>query len=115
MRYYYKANDSKGFLNLKSPLTENVNDYTQITEEEFNELTRPKEPTAEQKAKAEKLKQISEYKTKLHDTDYIVLKIAEAVSENDTKTVAALRTTYVTELAERKTWREQINEIEKEL
>lgn len=115
MRYYYKSNGGKGFLNLKSPLTENVNDYTKITEEEFNELTKPVELTAEQKAKSEKLRQISEYKTKLHDTDYIVLKIAEAVAENDIETVTALRTTYATELQNRKLWREEINKLEKEL
>lgn len=115
MRYYYKSNDGKGFLNLKTPLTENINDYTQITETEFYELIKPKEPTAEQKAKTEKLRQISEYKTKLHNTDYIVLKIAEAVAENDTTTVTELKTIYSVELQNRKLWREQINEIEKEL
>lgn len=33
MRYYYRANDGKGFLNLKTPL-ENKDGYTQITEDE---------------------------------------------------------------------------------
>ena len=37
MRYYYKNKDNTGFLNLKSPLIGDEN-YTQITEEEFNEL-----------------------------------------------------------------------------
>ena len=41
MRYYYKANDGKGFLNLKTPL-ENKDGYTQMTEAEFIELTKPK-------------------------------------------------------------------------
>ena len=85
--------------------------YTQITEEEFNELSKPPELTEEQKAKIEKARHIAELKKKLADTDYIVLKIAEAQADGDTETVAALKTTYATELANRKAWREQINEL----
>lgn len=51
MRYYYKDKNKTGFLNLKSQI--NDENYIQITEEEFNELTKPKEPTAEQKLKQE--------------------------------------------------------------
>ena len=87
--------------------------YTQITEEEFNELSNKRyEPTEEQKAKIEKARQIAELKKKLADTDYIVLKIAEAQADGDTETVAELKTTYATELANRKAWREQINKLE---
>lgn len=87
--------------------------YTQITEEEFNELSNKRyEPTEEQKAKIEKARQIAELKKKLADTDYIVLKIAEAQADGETETVAALKTTYATELANRKAWREQINKLE---
>ena len=111
MRYYYKHNDGKGYLNLKSPL-EDLTGYTEITEAEYNELTKPPEPTEEQKAKIEKARQIAELKKKLADTDYIVLKIAEAQADGDTETVTALKTTYATELANRKSWREQINELE---
>lgn len=113
-RFYYKSKDGTGFLNLKSPLIND--DYIQITEEEFNELSKPKvyEPTEEQKAKIETERKIEELKKKLSDTDYIVLKIAEAQADGETETVAALKTTYAAELAERKTWREQINAIEAE-
>lgn len=99
-------------------ITETVRDgledgYTQITEEEFNELSNKRyEPTEEQKAKIEKARQIAELKKKLDNTDYIVLKIAEAQADGDTETVAALKITYATELANRKSWREQINELE---
>ena len=87
--------------------------YTQITEEEFNELSNKRyEPTEEQKAKIEKARQIAELKKKLADTDYIVLKIAEAQADGDMETVAALKITYAKELANRKTWREQINKLE---
>ena len=90
--------------------------YTQITEEEFNELSNKRyEPTEEQKAKIEKARQIAELKKKLDNTDYIVLKIAEAQADGDTKTVAALKTTYATELANRKAWRIQINELESKI
>lgn len=83
--------------------------YTQITEEEFNELTKPKEPTAEQKAAQEKAKKIAEYKKYLADTDYIVLKIAEAQSEGETSTVSQLRDIYKEQLKERKRVRLLLN------
>lgn len=113
MRYYYKANDGKGFLNLKTPL-ENKDGYTQITEEEFNELTKPKIPelTAEQKAKLEKARQIAELKKNLADTDYIVLKMAEAIAENDNELLNELKLEYSVKLAQRKEWRYQLNNLE---
>ena len=109
MRYYYKKYDNTGFLNLKSPIVDER--YTQITEEEFNELTKPKvyAPTAEQKAAQEKAKKIAEYKAYLEKTDYIVLKIAEAQSEGDTNKVTHLRTLYKSELEERKKMRDLLN------
>ena len=66
MRYYYKNKTGKGFLNLKSPLVDE--NYIQITEEEFNEFSKPKvyEPTAEQKAKIELAKTIREKKALLN-------------------------------------------------
>ena len=106
-RFYYKNKNNTGFLNLKSPITDE--NYIQITEEEFNELTKPKEPTAEQKAAQEKAKKIAEYKAYLEKTDYIVLKIAEAQSEGDTNKVTHLRTLYKSELEERKKMRDLLN------
>ena len=113
MRYYYKSTDGKGFLNLKTPLS-GVDGYIQITEEEFNKLTaKPKfKPTDEQKAAIERQRQIAALKQKLADTDYIVLKIAEAISENDTETVEQLKQTYAVELNNRKVWRNEINKLE---
>ena len=106
-RFYYKSKDGKGFLNLKSPkIDEN---YIQITEEEFEDLTKPKEPTAEEKAAQEKAKKVAEYKAYLEKTDYIVLKIAEAQSEGDTNKVNHLRTLYKSELEERKKMRDLLN------
>ena len=109
MRFYYKKKDNTGFLNLKSPLVDE--NHIQITEEEFNELTKPKIPelTAEQKAAQEKARKIAEYKKYLADTDYIVLKIAEAQSEGETSTVSQLRDIYKEQLKERKRVRALLN------
>lgn len=111
-RFYYKAKDGKGFLNLKSPL--NDENYIQITEEEFEELTKPKVyvPTAEQKASQEKARQIAEYKKYLQDTDYIVLKIGEYLADGNMEAVAAIKTEYSEQLAKRKEARDKINELE---
>ena len=59
-RFYYKSKKGNSFLNLKSPITDE--NYIRITEEEFEELTKPKEyvPTAEEKAKIELAKTIRE-------------------------------------------------------
>ena len=108
-RFYYKNKNNTGFLNLKSPI--NDENYIQITEEEFNELTKPKVyvPTAEEKAAQEKAKKVAEYKKYLQDTDYIVLKIAEAQSEGETSTVSQLRDIYKEQLKERKRVRSLLN------
>ena len=71
-RYYYKTQN--GLLNLKSPV--NNPDYIEITEQEFNELSKPKEPTEEQKALREKNARIAELHRKLKELDYIGVKIA---------------------------------------
>ena len=112
-RYYYKSKYGKGFANLKSAITDE--NYIQITEEEFNELTKPKEyvPTAEEKAAQEKAKKIAEYKKYLQDTDYIVLKISECLADGNTEAVTAIKTEYAEQLAKRKEARDKINELEK--
>ena len=106
-RFYYKSKEGNGFLNLKSALIDE--NYIQITKEEFEELTKPKEPTAEQKAAQEKAKKVAEYKKYLQDTDYIVLKIAEAQSEGETSTVSQLRDIYKEQLKLRKQYRAKLN------
>ena len=112
-RFYYKSKDGTGFLNIKSAI--NDENYIQITEEEFNELTKPKIPelTAEEKAAYEKAKKIAEYKKYLQDTDYIVLKIGECLAEGNTEEVTAIKTEYAEQLAKRKEARNKINELEK--
>lgn len=112
-RFYYKSKDNKGFLNLKSALIDD--NYIQITKEEFEELTKPKEyvPTTEEKAAQEKAKKIAEYKKYLEDTDYIVLKMGECLADGNTEAVTAIKTEYAEQLAKRKEARAKINELEK--
>lgn len=112
-RFYYKSKDNKGFLNLKSALIDE--NYIQITKEEFEELTKPKEyvPTTEEKAAQEKAKKIAEYKKYLEDTDYIVLKMGECLADGNTEAVTAIKTEYAEQLAKRKEARAKINELEK--
>ncbi len=72
-RYYYKCGNS--LLNVKSPVDNP--DYIEITEQEFNELSKPKEPTAEQKALQEKRKLHDEKEALLtkykHDVEQVDL------------------------------------------
>lgn len=57
-------------------------------------------------------REIADLKSKLADTDYIVLKIAETESVLERET---LREKYAEQLANRKVWRERINELEKDV
>lgn len=57
-------------------------------------------------------KKISEAKAYLRETDYIVLKIAEATAEGDAEQVAALQEEYAKQLAARKQARVTVNENE---
>ena len=109
-RFYYKSKDNTGFLNLKSPLVDE--NYIQITEEEFKELSKPKELTTEQKAAQEKARKIAEYKKYLEDTDYIAAKIAEANFNCDTEELVELHKQYDSIILQRKGWRQEINKLE---
>ena len=106
-RFYYKNKNNTGFLNLKSPLIDE--NYIQITEEEFKELTKPKEPTAEEKAAQEKARKNAEYKKYLEDTDYVVLKISEAMAEGNEELKKELMLQYAGILAIRKAYRQELN------
>lgn len=52
--------------------------------------------------------QVAELKQKLDDSDYTVIKIAEATGEE----AEALREKYAQVIADRKAWREEINQLE---
>lgn len=114
-RFYYKSKNGKGFLNLKSPLDEeDAKDYIQITKEEFDELTyiKPYEPTEAELAAQEKRNQIAQLKRALAESDYVVIKIAEADTAEEQ---AALREEYAGVIASRKEARVQINTLEAEI
>lgn len=55
---------------------------------------------------------ILKLKSNLDSTDYMVLKIAEAETDEEKQ---ELRELYAEELKQRKEWREEINELEKQL
>ena len=108
-RFYYKNKDNTGFLNLKSSLIDE--NYIQITEEEFIELAKPKKyvPTAEEKVAQEKARRNAEYKKYLEDTDYVVLKISEAMAEGNESLKQELMLQYAGILAIRKAYRQELN------
>lgn len=106
-RFYYRDKNNAGFLNLRSPLVDE--NYIQITKEEFDKLTKPKEPTAEEKAAQEKASKNAEYKKYLEDTDYVVLKIAEAMAEGNESLKQELMLQYAGILAIRKAYRQELN------
>ena len=94
-RYYYKTQNS--LLSLKSPI--NNLEYIEITEQEFNELSKPKEPTAEQKAVEEKNARIAELYAKLKELDYIGIKIATGrATREEYADKIALMSAYASEL-----------------
>ena len=100
MRFYYK--DNKGnYFNFKSEHS----DYIEITEDEFNAATKPKEPTGEQKAAKEKQARIVELHRLLEGLDYIGVKIA---------TGRATREEYAEEIALMDEYASELNELEGE-
>ena len=56
---------------------------------------------------------ISEYQKYLADTDYVVVKISEAIAENDEKLLLELKNKYSSVLQKRKEARNNIKELEK--
>ena len=81
--------------------TEKIYVYITYTEDELSAMSANKE--------------ISEAKAYLRETDYIVLKIAEAQSENDAEAVASLRAEYAKQLEKRKQARETVNANEENI
>lgn len=109
-RYYYKTQDGKGTWNLKTPLTETEKEEygaVEITVQEWTALQpKPHVPTAAEKVAQEKKARIAELKGKLRETDYCVIKIAEG---------AATVEEYAEVIAQRQSWRTEINQLESEL
>ena len=114
LKYFYKTADGHGWLADYEPHKEEG--LVEITESEWNEhiasLNVHHEPTVEQLARLEVKKQINAAKSFLSRTDYVVIKIAEAETEQE-KTV--LREEYASIIQERQTKRALINELEEQL
>ena len=115
-RYYYKK-DGHAAYNIKEPLENILDDitgYERITPEEWEALTAVPvyEPTAEELHIKEVNEEIATLKRHLADTDYIALKLAEALAKNDVDAVASILSIYEAELANREAWRARINELE---
>lgn len=109
----YENGEQRYYIEKKRVADGLLDGYTQITKEEYEKLTKPKELTAEEKAAQEKAKKIAEYKKYLQDTDYIVLKMGEYLADGNTEAVTAIKTEYAEQLAKRKEARDKINELEK--
>ena len=106
-RYYYKSKDGKGYLNLKSKLSEKgAEGYEEITEDQFLAATRTPEPTAAQKAKRAKRERIAFLKGQLAKTDYVVIKIAEGAATADE---------YADVISQRQSYRAEINQLLEEV
>lgn len=92
MRYYYKNLKTGNKLCVANPI-ENC-DFVAITKQEY--YSRINTPTTN------KTLEISEYKQKLNDTDYLAIKYAEGwLSEEE----------YAPIKAQRQEWRDKVNEL----
>lgn len=112
-RYYYKEIEGNSTLNLKSPL-EDATGYEEITEQEFNEIEEQKNQEFFGPNK-DVVDEINHLKLQLSQTDYIALKLAEALADDNQSLINQIKTDYATELNNRKVWRARINELEAQL
>lgn len=99
-KYYNKALQ---LFNLKPELFEIEKEKT---EEDIAEEKRQQEL-------AEKQREIDKLQKYLADTDYVVVKISEAIVENDEKLLLELKNKYSSVLQKRKEARNNIKEIKK--
>lgn len=67
------------------------------------------------KEQEEKLDRIAELKGKLAQTDYIDNKLIESLILNDTNKTEELKNEYASLLAQRQSWRDEINQLELEV
>jgi len=72
----------------------------------------PKPLTPEEQALRAKKREINRLKSKLSATDYVALKLAEALAKGNAD---AILEEYAAVLSNRETWRTRINELEAEL
>jgi len=106
MRYYYKTQDGKGYLSLKTISKDP--ELIEITEAEFKsaELARISTPSPEALANAKIRNEIAKLKKQLADTDYQALKYFEGWMTSSE---------YAPIKMERQRLRDSINELEAKL
>ena len=128
MKKIYINFDEDGFVNIFSEndtmLTESYMEddfefsfgYTKVKEENgtyyLYNVDTPKEQyiSKDNSYKYELMASIDDYKNRLSETDYIVVKIAEAQALGED--ISTLLEKYAEELSNRKTYRQKINELE---
>lgn len=110
---YYRTKDGTGWLGFRPNVSKEVleRDYVGLTDEEWQAhlASLHPTPTAEQLAIKEKKQRIAQLKGFLRETDWVVVKIAEEVDEEEQ---SALREKYASVIQERKSARGEINELE---
>ena len=84
---------------------------TQEEEKAFLDLTKKKEKPLEELNQ----EKIAEYQKYLADTDYVVIKISEAMVSGNQQLIDELKNKYADVLTNRDNKRKQINELEKEI
>lgn len=120
-RYYYKHKNNTSYLDFDLPITlenypdwtqELINEYEEITEEEFNHIQeelnpQPSKEELEQfRLQQEKQNRITELKQLLNDSDYLVVKHMEGlIPEDEWEEIKAKRQSY----------RDEINQLEETL
>lgn len=116
--YYFKKNDGTGYLVSNSKKTREG--YTQITKSQYeNRNVKPtpapivhRTPSAEEIARRSTLREIAKCKQTLAKTDYVALKLAEALAAG---TAESVLTEYASVFEERRAARSRINELEQSL
>lgn len=119
-KYYYRKADNSNCFIFSHP--SHVSDYIEITKEEYDAFReaekqskqRPERPapTAAELARRNKLHRIASLKSQLSVTDYVALKLAEALAKGDASSILE---EYADVFTNRESWRAEINTLEEEL
>lgn len=83
----------------------------ELTEKEIQEYLDRQEANKIVVMDKSKQEKIAEYQKYLNDTDYVVVKISEAIAENDEKLLLELKNKYSSVLQKRKETRNNIKEL----
>lgn len=94
-----------------------INEYIEIEENEFNTIQQHIFESLDNydTNKQDILQQINALKQQLTDTDYVIIKINEALILNNMTLVEELKSTYADIISQRQVWRNEISRLEKTL